>query len=199
MQNNLEKLTKKIYQEGIEKAQNEAEEIIKEAQKKALEIEKQAKEKAEKTILEAKKQAEEINNSTNAELQLSVNQSIEALKQKIITLISSEIISTKIDVAFNNDKFIQELILKIIEKWQPQNDEIPNIEMLISEEKSKSFLTSEIKNQIEKTIEIKFDETINKGFKLYNRNENYEISFTKEAFAEFLKKYMRTKISENLF
>ena len=199
MQNNLEKLTEKIYQEGIEKAQNEAEEIIKQAKEKALDIERKAQESAQKTVSEAKKQAEEIQKSTEAELQLSVNQSVEVLKQRISNLVSSKILSEKINVAFDNDKFIQELILKIIEKWQPQNNETLNLKMLISEEKSKKFLTAGIKNQIEKVIEIKFDNTIKEGFKLYNKNENYQISFTKEAFEQFLKKYMRTKISEILF
>ena len=48
--NKLELLTKKIYEEGIEKAQNDAQNILDKAQQEAENIVKEAEEKAKETI-----------------------------------------------------------------------------------------------------------------------------------------------------
>ena len=55
MENKLQELTEKLYAEGIDKANQEADEIRRKAEEEADEIKKQAKKEAESIVQDAKK------------------------------------------------------------------------------------------------------------------------------------------------
>ena len=60
MQDKLQELTDRLYNEGLNKGKEEGERILLEARKKADEITASAKEEADRIIAEAQKQAEEL-------------------------------------------------------------------------------------------------------------------------------------------
>jgi V/A-type H+-transporting ATPase subunit E len=86
MTKKLQDLTEKIYNEGIQKAKEEADTIIKEAREKASAIEAEAKKKAEKTTAEAEEKAKETKKHVEAEMKMALDQSVAALKKEIIDL-----------------------------------------------------------------------------------------------------------------
>jgi len=53
MNSKIQQLTETIYNEGVQKAKEEAEAILKEAKEKAAGIEKEAQKEAEKKVAEA--------------------------------------------------------------------------------------------------------------------------------------------------
>ena len=60
MQNKLQELTEKIYQEGVEKGNAEAQQIIEKAKSDAAEIIAKSKKEAESILEEARKKAADI-------------------------------------------------------------------------------------------------------------------------------------------
>ena len=96
MQNKLQELTEKIYQEGVEKGNAEAKEIIEKAKADAAEIISNAKKEAETIIEKAEKKAAETKSNTESEIKLLGKQSINALKQQIVNLITGDIASATI-------------------------------------------------------------------------------------------------------
>ena len=82
----IQELTEKIYREGVEKGQAEAERIIEEGRQKAADIVNEAKKQAEALLAQAKKQAVEVDTNTKNELKLYTNQALNALKSEVAVL-----------------------------------------------------------------------------------------------------------------
>jgi len=57
MTSKIQELTEKIYQEGVDKAQNQANILLKEAEEKAVGLLNDAQQKADNTILEAERKS----------------------------------------------------------------------------------------------------------------------------------------------
>ena len=92
MENKLQELTQKLYNEGVEKANEEADKIIKEAKAEADKIKKNAEKKAKGIIEEAEQKSEEIKKNVHAELELASKQTVRKVKQQITDLITSKVI-----------------------------------------------------------------------------------------------------------
>ena len=90
--NKLELLTKKIYEEGIEKAQNDAKEILDNANNKANSIIKEAENKANAILEKAQNDSAILRQKTETELSMSAKQAMASLKQQITTLISNNLV-----------------------------------------------------------------------------------------------------------
>ena len=85
--NKLELLTKKIYEEGIEKAQQDAQDILNKAKNEADNIVKEAENKANAIIEKAQSESAALRQKTETELGMSAKQAVAALKQQITNLI----------------------------------------------------------------------------------------------------------------
>lgn len=70
MENKIQELTDKIYREGVEKGNEEAQRLVSEAQAQAEKLIEDAKKQAESILAEAKKSADELNENTKSELKL---------------------------------------------------------------------------------------------------------------------------------
>ena len=75
MENKIQELTDKIYREGVEKGNEEAQRLVSEAQAQAEKLIEDAKKQAESILAEAKKSADELNENTKSELKLFAGQS----------------------------------------------------------------------------------------------------------------------------
>lgn len=202
MQNKIQEITEKIYQEGISKGNAEAEAIVSDARKEAELIISEAKKEADSILKEAKKKSEEIISNGNAELKLGSKQALSALKQQITDLINGEIIQSAVSSAFDDRQFIQKIIEQAVKNWNAGADEYPEITVLIPEGEEKKlieYFTKSVKKMLDKGIEIKADENVKTGFQISPREGSYKISFTGDDFANFLKQYLRPRLVELLF
>ena len=80
MENKIQALTDKIYREGVEKGNEEAQRIVGEAKKQAQQLLDDARKEAAAMIANAKKAAEEQKENTKSELKLFAGQAVNALK-----------------------------------------------------------------------------------------------------------------------
>ena len=132
--NKLELLTKKIYEEGIEKAQQDAQDILNKAKNEADNIVKEAENKANAIIEKAQSESATLRQKTETELGMSAKQAVAALKQQITNLISNNIAVDMTTAAFKDEDFVRELMAKIIEKWNAEGNADLNV---ITNEKEK--------------------------------------------------------------
>ena len=201
MQNKIQEITEKIYQEGISKGNAEAETIISDARKAANNIISEAKKEADSLLKEAKKKSEEIISNGKAELKLSSKQALNALKQQITSIINGEIIHTSVSSAFDDRQFIQKIIEQAVKNWKA-SAENPEITVLVpgnEEKKLIDYFTKSAKKMLDKGLDIKADENVKTGFQISPKDGSYKISFTGDDFANFLKHYLRPKLVELLF
>ncbi|MBN1116996.1 MAG: hypothetical protein JXA77_07325 [Bacteroidales bacterium] len=199
MTSKLQELTQKIYQEGLEKGNSEAQEIIDKAKKEAQTVLETAKKEAEIIISEARKNAEETKINTKAEIKLSSKQALNALKQQITDIINSEVVGQTISKTFDAN-FTKNIVDTTLKNWA--GAQTADIAILLPEKDEKElydYFKKSIKDLLDKGLEIKFDAALNAGFQVTPKDGSYKLSFTDEDFANFFKHYLRPKLVEILF
>lgn len=196
----LQELTEKIYNEGVEKAQKEAEQILTQAHAKAKSIEEAAKTKAEKMISEAQLEVEKLKEQVGSELKMSIDQSLTALKQNLTNAVTMHSVQPAVKELFENGEFLKALLLKMVEGWVA-NDTM-DMKLVLSE-KERTQMEKFFKNQLAKELnaglELSFSEGVKSGFKVGPTDGSYEISFTESDFTNFFSTYLRPKTAEILF
>ena len=95
---NLSEITEKIYAEGVEKGNAEAQQIVAQANEKAAAIVAEAEKKAAALVAEAESKAADLDKKTRAELKLYAEQSVNAVKTEIVNLLSDKIAADSVKV-----------------------------------------------------------------------------------------------------
>lgn len=202
MDDKLQKLTDKIYQEGVEKAQLEAEQIIKKAKIEAEQIIHTAKKQEQEIIKKAHDYSNNLKENTKSEIRLSSKHFISAIKQKIARLIKLKVLDDPITSTFNDKDFLKNIIKIIIQNWEPgQNDNI-NLSLLLSEKHEKElidYFSNKTNELLNAQLDVIIDENINKGFKIGPKDKNFYISFSDKDFEQLFTIYLRPKIMELLY
>ncbi|HSV77169.1 MAG TPA: hypothetical protein VLH37_09095 [Bacteroidales bacterium] len=202
MQTKLQELTEKIYQEGVEKAQSEADKILSEAKIQAAEIIARAQKEAENLLGEAGKESNTLRKNALNELQLAGRQLVSDIKLKIVELVEYKSLSPQTKEAFNDQVFVKELIMTTLKNWKANSAETVDMEVLLPAAKQKEF-ESYIKDQVNalfgKGVQISFSERIESGFKIGPKDGGYMISFTGDDFENFFQTYLRPRLVELLY
>lgn len=202
MDTSLQQLTDKIYKEGVEKGNAEAESIIANAKKEAQAILKEAKETALKTAQKAEKESAEMQKTALSELQMASTKAISALKQEITQLIEGEIIDTTIKAATSDVAFLQKTIETAIKNWASSDSKALNMQVIVPEKDEKAILAyfeKSTKDVLNKGFTIVSANAVKAGFQLAPADGTYKISFTDADFIAFFKEFVRPKIATLLF
>ena len=201
MESKLQQLTKKLYKEGVEKANKEAVTILEKADEDSKNIISEANKKADIIIENAKKENEQLKNKVLSEIRMSSNQAISLLKQEIINILSSSALKGKIEKSTEDLTFIKEIIKEIVSKWNPDSKGL-SLELILPE-KSKNklidYFKKEAKNILSKGVELKFEERIKNGFKIGPKGDSFVLSFTDEDFDQFFQSFLKPKTKTILF
>ncbi len=202
MQKKIFELTEKIYNEGVEKAKKEAEQIIANAKKEADSIINVAKNKEKDSIEQAEKQAVEIKKNADSEIRLAARQFISNLKQQITGLITTAQVEVPVEDAFKDEKFVKNIILTVIKNWNPQKPEELNISLLLPQKEEKEltdFFNNKVKELLDSGLEINFELNIKSGFKIGPKDGSYYISFTDKDFENYFKSYLKDRTRKMIF
>lgn len=198
--NKLDLLTKKIYEEGIEKAQNDAKDILEKAQKDAENIIKEAEKKAMAIIEKANADSANLRQKTEAEIGMSVKQAIAALKQQITNLISNNISAEMSKTAFNDKEFVHGLMSKIIEKWSSESNS--DLSIILNEKEKEEFekyLINKHKELLNNNLTLITNSAQKDGFVIQPKDGGYKITFSEKVFEEFFNAYLKEYSKKLLF
>lgn len=202
MENKLQELTQKLYNEGVEKANVEAEKILAEAKSEAEKLKQEAEKEAQKIIANANQKSAEIKKNVDAELTLAAKQTIRTVKQQITDLIISKVIDEPVKKAFDDDKFLKEIIETVVKNWNPQKNETIDLSVLLPTELKKEFtkfFTAKSGKELNANLELSFSDSIKGGFKIGPADGSYKISFSEDDFENFFKSFLRPKTIEMLY
>lgn len=200
MQTKLQELTEKIYNEGVQKAREEAEAILNDARAKATAIEKEAEKNAEAIIQEARQKSETLKSHVESELKMTLNQSVSALKQELTGLITMKAIQPSVKEAFGDKAYVQKLVETVVKGWTQK--ESFDLRVVLPEQdraRMESYFKNQLATEMNQGFEIAFSDGLKTGFKVGPADGSYVISFTDQDFMNFFKSYLRPKSSELLF
>ena len=193
MENKLDVLTKKLYEEGVDKANQEAEKIIAQAKEKAAKLIAEAEEQAKGIKAGAATEVENMKKKAESEMTLSARQAITALKQSITSLISGEVAGNIAKAGFKDEAFVQEMIVAILKKWDVASGNL-NLELILSEEekeKLQQLVATKYKELLDKGLEIKVGDHTD-AFVIQPKDGGYQVAFSEKLFETFFNQYMRS-------
>ncbi len=202
MQNKLQELTDKLYNEGLSKGKQEAEEMVAKAKKDAAAILADARAESDKIVSAAQKDALDIKQKMETEIKMAFRQTITTLKNQIENTLISNSINKPVTAVADNTSFLKELIMSAISAFNPKGSDMVSLSLLLPENKRielESFFKSEATKQIKDSVEIKFDNKIQNGFKIGPAKEGYHISFTDKDLQHLLSEFLKPKTREFLF
>ena len=200
MQNKLQELTDKLYNEGLSKGKQEGEELLAKAKVQAEDIITKAKAEAERIIAAAQKQAEEIKTKTASDVKMAASQSIAATKKDIETLIVGKMTGEAVKKALSSADFIKELIQAVAEKFT--TDGPVDLNLVLPESLKKDlepFATKELAKILGAGVEASFSKKVAGGFQIGPKDGGYFVSFTEETFNQLISEYLRPATKKLLF
>lgn len=196
MDTKIQELTDKIYKEGVEKGNKEAERIIKEAKTQKESMIGAAQNEAQQIIAAARKQAEDLKKNTEAEVKLFASQAVEALKSEITDLITGDIVSSNVKAAFTDPDFMKKVILVIAEDWAKKE----SLSIQTAEAASLvKYFESNAKNLLDKGVKIEQVNGKKASFNILPADGSYKVSFGEDEFIAFFKEFLRPQLIEMLF
>jgi V/A-type H+-transporting ATPase subunit E len=196
MNTKLQELTDKIYNEGVEKAREEARLIIESAENQAVDIVAKAEAKASQLLSGAEARSSELSKNTRSELQLFAQQSVNALKTEITNLIAGKIVSDSVKAATADKTFMQQAILKLVEQWA-QNQQV--VIQTADAKALTAYFEANAKALLNKGVTIEQANEVKAGFNIIPEKEGYKISLGEEEFIAYFKEFLRPALIEMLF
>jgi V/A-type H+-transporting ATPase subunit E len=200
MQNKLQELTDRLYNEGLSKGKQEGEELLAKAKVQAEEIVAKAQAEAAQIVAAAQKQAEDLKTKTASDVKMAAAQSLAATKKDIETLIVGKMTDEAVKKALSSADYVKELIKAVAEKFT--TDGPVELAVVLPEALKKElepFVTDELAKTLGAGVEASFSKKVSGGFKIGPKEGGYFISFTDETFTELISEYLRPTTKKLLF
>lgn len=196
MENKIQELTDKIYREGVEKGNVEAQKLIEKAQEDAKKIVEDAHKEAETILVNARKAAGELAENTKSELKLFAGQAINALKSEIATLVTNQLVDADVKAFVANKDFLNAFIVALASKWS-ENE--PIVIGAADAESLKKYFAAKAKSLLDKGIKIEQVNGTKTLFTVSPADGSYKVNFGEEEFMNYFKEFLRPQLVEMLF
>ena len=201
MQNKLQELTDKLYNEGLSKGKQEAEQMKANAKNEAAQIIAQAKEQAQEILAKAQSEAAELKSKTENDVKMASLQAFTAVKQQIENVIVAKTLAPAKSAA-SETEFLKEIIKSIVSAFNPENSDSVALDIILPAEKQtelEKFAKEQLSKICSAGVDVQFSKGIQGGFKIAPKGEGYMLSFTDKDFENIIAEYLRPKTKELLF
>ena len=200
MQNKLQELTDRLYNEGLSKGKQEGEELLAKAKVKADEMIAKAKAEAAQIVAAAQKQADEIKTKTASDIRMASTQSLAATKKDIETLVVGKMTDEAVKKTLSSADFVKDIIKAVAEKFT--TDGPVDLELILPETLKadlEPFATKELAKILGAGVEASFSKKVSGGFRIGPKEGGYFVSFTEDTFNELISEYLRPATKKLLF
>ena len=200
MQNKLQELTDKLYNEGLSKGKQEGEELLAKAKVQAEEMVAKAKAEAAQIVAAAQKQADEIKSKVASDIRMASSQSLAATRKDIETLIVGKMAGEPVKKALASADFVKEIIKAVAEKFTTEGP--VDLALVLPENLQKDlepFVNTELSKILNAGVEASFSKKVSGGFKIGPKEGGYFVSFTDETFDQLISEYLRPATKKILF
>ena len=201
MQNKLQELTDKLYQEGLSKGKQEAEAMLEKAREEAAAIIKEAQAKAAAITAKAESDAAELKTKVEGDVRMASTQALAGMKQQIEGMITAKTVGTQTKAALSDASFIKELISQIVGAFKKENEDT-SLEVILPENMAsqlKEWSAAAIAKELGAGIEMQFSKSIAAGMRIAPKGEGYFISLSDADFSQIISQYLRPATKKILF
>ncbi len=191
----LQELIDKIKKDGVVTAEAEAAKIVEASEKKAEGIIADAQEKAAEIIKNAKAETERMEKASEEAIIQAGRNMLLSFKDSLIGELDG-LIKAETEKA-ESKEVLTKLIPETVKAWA-KNADASELSVLLSEKDLKtleSALTSELKAEISKGLEIKPDKTLSAGFRIGVKNGAAYYDYSADSLAEMFAAYLNPKVA----
>lgn len=202
MENKLQQLTQKLYDEGLEKGRAEADRLVAEAKTQAGKLLADARAEAEEIVRKAQVKAEDVEKNTLTEIALAGKQAVARIKSEIAGLIVARATGSGVREAALDPAFIKEMLLAVARNWNGADAgkvELKALLPAVEQEKLGAAFEQSAQALLEAGIEVGYSEEVRSGFRVGAKEGGYYISFSDADIEALLGEYLREKVSRMLF
>ncbi len=196
MENKIQELTDKIYREGVEKGNEEAQRLVSNAREEAAKIVEDAQKEAEAILAAARKSAAETAENTQSEIKLFAGQAVNALKSEITTLLSNQVVGDAVKGFVADKEYLNKFIVSLATQWSA-NEEI--VISTADAEGLKKYFASKAKALLDKGVKIEQVNGAKVLFSISPADGSYKVNFGEEEFENYFKDFLRPQLVEMLF
>ena len=200
MQNKLQELTDRLYQEGLSKGKEEGARLVEAAQSEAQAIIEKAKAQAAEIVEQAKADAADYKTKIEGDLKMASSQSLQFTKKEIENLVVTKIADEQVSKALTSPDFLKEIIKTVAEKFSAQ--ESADLQMVLPaalQDQVEPFIKSELSKVVKGDVKADFSKKIAGGFTIGPKDGGYFISLTDDSFKELIGEYLRPVTKKLLF
>lgn len=202
MQDKLQELTDRLYNEGLSKGKQEGEEMVRKAREEAEAIVAEAKAEADRIIARANTEAEELKTKVAADVKMAATQSIAVTKQEIEKMVVTHAAAQGVQTSMGNTDFVKTLITSVVKAFNPENASPVSLDLILPESlktQVESFVQNEIAQQFKGEVKVDYSKKMNGGFKVAPRDGGYVLQFTDDEFTQLIANYLRPATKKILF
>ena len=202
MENKLEQLTQKLYNEGLAKGRMEADDLVAKAQGEAAKIIADARAQADALIKAAEQSAEELRTNTQTEIALASRQAVNTLRQQIERLVVMKSVAPSVGSVNVDPAFIKDMLLAVARNWNGSMSGKIELRALLPADTQETFdrlIAQSAGQALTDGLEVVYDNGVKSGFKIGPKDGSYYISFSDADFDALLMDYLRPKVAELLF
>ena len=198
MQNKLQELTDKLYNEGLSKGKQEAEQLKANAKNEAAQIIAQAKEQAQEILAKAQAEAAELKSKTENDVKMASAQTFTAVKQQIENAIVTRRLAP-VKGAVSATEFLKEIVRAIVAAFNTDSVALEVILPADKKDELEKFAQESFAKICSAGVDVQFSKNIQGGFKIAPKGEGYMLSFTDKDFENIISEYLRPKTRTLLF
>lgn len=202
MQNKLQELTDKLYNEGLSKGKKEAEEMKSAAARESEKIIEDARKQAAKIIESARKESEDIKLRIQNDLKMASNQTVAAVKQEVEKLVITKAVAPAVKQGMEDAEFIKSVIVTLAQAFNASDAAPQGLEVVLpasmQKELAKLFKGKAIE-VLGEGAELTYSKQLAGGFKIGPKDGGYMISFAENDFENTLIEYLRPATKKLLF
>lgn len=196
MENKIQELTDKIYREGVEKGNAEAQRLVGAAQDEAKKIIADAQAQAEVILAEAKKNAAELSDNTKSELKLFAGQAVNALKTEVTSLLANQVVSSTVKGFIADKDFFNKFIVALATQWSANE---PIVIATADAASLKKYFAAQAKSLLDRGVKIEQVNGMKTLFSISPADGSYKVNFGEEEFENYFKEFLRPQLVEMLF
>jgi V/A-type H+-transporting ATPase subunit E len=195
MENKVQEITEKIYREGVEKGQTEAQKLIAQAEEDSAALLQQATQEAEAIIAAARKQAAELDRNTRSELSLYASRALETLKSEVADMVTDAIVHAAVKETVTAE-YLQKLMLSLTAEWSKSGDVVIQT---ADAETLKQYFVQHAATLLDKGVRIEQVNGKPASFAIQPAAGGYKVQFGEAEFTDFFKDFLRPHLSAWLF
>lgn len=202
MENKLQELTRKLYDEGLEKGRAEADRVLAEAKTQAAKTVADAQAEAAAIVREAERKAEETRKNSLTEIALAGREALSRIKEEIVSLVVTKATADKVASVNLDASFIREVLVAVAANWNGASSSKVELQALLPEAqraKLDAAVRQEAKALLDAGVEVGWSKEVRTGFRVGAKNGGYYISFSDDDFNALLGEYLREKVADLLF